>query len=203
MRQGVGDLLGFLAPDISTPLLRKNSCSTSCSYDRLDSMYRTSSVLGRSAGGAVGARRAGVAQAPTCPAPACSSRPFLAGEAVLRETRGCCSSARTALQTVCSAAATLEKAPEVSQKDFPIPDKANRSGPRVLIAGGGIGGLVLAVGLLKKGFDVQVLERDLTAIRGEGKYRGPIQVRLLVRACSCLFLLCLGHLFVWHNGARA
>ncbi len=35
---------------------------------------------------------------------------------------------------------------------------------------------VLAVGLLKKGFDVQVFERDMTAIRGEGKYRGPIQV---------------------------
>ena len=38
-------------------------------------------------------------------------------------------------------------------------------------------GLVLAVGLLKKGMDVLVLERDLTAIRGEGKYRGPIQVQ--------------------------
>lgn len=48
---------------------------------------------------------------------------------------------------------------------------------KVVIAGGGIGGLVLAVGLLKKGFEVVVLERDLTAIRGEGKYRGPIQVQ--------------------------
>lgn len=48
---------------------------------------------------------------------------------------------------------------------------------KVIIAGGGIGGLVLAVGLLKRGFDVTVLERDMTAIRGEGKYRGPIQVR--------------------------
>ena len=46
----------------------------------------------------------------------------------------------------------------------------------MLIAGAGIGGLVLAVGLLKKGLDVQIFERDLTAIRGEGKYRGPIQV---------------------------
>ena len=47
----------------------------------------------------------------------------------------------------------------------------------VVIAGAGIGGLLLAVGLQKKGFKVTVLERDLTAIRGEGKYRGPIQVR--------------------------
>jgi zeaxanthin epoxidase len=51
--------------------------------------------------------------------------------------------------------------------------------PRVIIAGAGIGGLVLAVGLLNKGFPVQCLERDLTAIRGEGKYRGPIQVPFL------------------------
>lgn len=50
---------------------------------------------------------------------------------------------------------------------------------KVLIAGAGIGGLVLAVGLLKQGFQVQVFERDLTAIRGEGKYRGPIQVSKL------------------------
>ena len=51
--------------------------------------------------------------------------------------------------------------------------------PRVVIAGAGIGGLVLAVGLLKQGFQVQCLERDMTAIRGEGKYRGPIQVTTL------------------------
>jgi zeaxanthin epoxidase len=59
---------------------------------------------------------------------------------------------------------------------FPMTDKETRKGPKILIAGAGIGGLVLAVGLLKKGFDVQIFERDLTAIRGEGKYRGPIQV---------------------------
>lgn len=53
---------------------------------------------------------------------------------------------------------------------------AGERGPHVLIAGGGIGGLVLAVALLRRGFKVQVFERDLTAIRGEGKYRGPIQV---------------------------
>ena len=55
-------------------------------------------------------------------------------------------------------------------------DKATRKTPKIMIAGAGIGGLVLAVGLLKKGLDVQIFERDLTAIRGEGKYRGPIQV---------------------------
>jgi len=56
--------------------------------------------------------------------------------------------------------------------------KAAESGlPRVLIAGGGIGGLVAAVALIKRGYPVQVFERDLTAIRGEGKYRGPIQVQ--------------------------
>jgi zeaxanthin epoxidase len=48
---------------------------------------------------------------------------------------------------------------------------------RVIIAGAGIGGLVAAVGLLKRGFEVRVLERDLTAIRGEGQYRGPIQLQ--------------------------
>ena len=58
------------------------------------------------------------------------------------------------------------------------PSSGSGSPPlKVIIAGGGIGGLVLAVGLLKRRFDVTVLERDMTAIRGEGKYRGPIQVR--------------------------
>ena len=63
-------------------------------------------------------------------------------------------------------------------------DKDTRKGPKILVAGAGIGGLVLAVGLLKKGFDVQIFERDLTAIRGEGKYRGPIQVTLSSTVCN-------------------
>jgi len=50
-------------------------------------------------------------------------------------------------------------------------------GFRVVIAGAGISGLTLALALLKKGIKVQVLERDLTAIRGEGKLRGPIQIQ--------------------------
>ncbi|KAJ4962331.1 hypothetical protein NE237_022270 [Protea cynaroides] len=48
---------------------------------------------------------------------------------------------------------------------------------RVLVAGGGIGGLVFALAAKKKGFDVLVFEKDASAIRGEGKYRGPIQVQ--------------------------
>ena len=64
--------------------------------------------------------------------------------------------------------------------DRPLTADPNSKATRpleVVIAGGGIGGLVLAVALLKKGVDVTVYERDLSAIRGEGKYRGPIQVR--------------------------
>ncbi|KAL3696590.1 hypothetical protein R1sor_010666 [Riccia sorocarpa] len=48
---------------------------------------------------------------------------------------------------------------------------------RLLIAGGGIGGLVLALAAKKKGLDVKVFERDLSAIKGEGQYRGPIQLQ--------------------------
>ncbi|KDP20392.1 hypothetical protein JCGZ_05275 [Jatropha curcas] len=47
---------------------------------------------------------------------------------------------------------------------------------RMLIAGGGIGGLVLALAAKHKGFDVKVFEKDLSAVRGEGKHRGPIQL---------------------------
>lgn len=48
---------------------------------------------------------------------------------------------------------------------------------KVLVAGGGIGGLVFALAAKKKGFEVIVFERDLSAIRGEGQYRGPIQIQ--------------------------
>jgi len=48
---------------------------------------------------------------------------------------------------------------------------------KVLVAGGGIGGLVFALAAKKKGFDVMVFEKDLSAVRGEGQYRGPIQIQ--------------------------
>nr|UEC49040.1 zea-xanthin epoxidase [Gymnema sylvestre] len=48
---------------------------------------------------------------------------------------------------------------------------------RILIAGGGIGGLVLALAAKRRGFEVLVFEKDLSAIRGEGQYRGPIQIQ--------------------------
>uniref|UniRef100_A0A1J3J267 Zeaxanthin epoxidase, chloroplastic n=1 Tax=Noccaea caerulescens TaxID=107243 RepID=A0A1J3J267_NOCCA len=54
---------------------------------------------------------------------------------------------------------------------------AEKKKSRVLVAGGGIGGLVFALAAKKKGFDVLVFEKDLSAIRGEGQYRGPIQIQ--------------------------
>ncbi|XP_057449521.1 zeaxanthin epoxidase, chloroplastic-like [Lotus japonicus] len=48
---------------------------------------------------------------------------------------------------------------------------------RILVAGGGIGGLVFALAAKRKGFEVVVFEKDMSAIRGEGKYRGPIQIQ--------------------------
>ncbi|XP_052194493.1 zeaxanthin epoxidase, chloroplastic-like isoform X2 [Diospyros lotus] len=47
---------------------------------------------------------------------------------------------------------------------------------RILVAGGGIGGLVLALAAKHRGYDVKVFERDLSAVRGEGQHRGPIQL---------------------------
>lgn len=82
-----------------------------------------------------------------------------------------CTSFRRHIQPV-SVVVSAEKAPDS------VSSSALQARPlKVLIAGAGIGGLVLAVALIKKGIDVAVFERDLTAIRGEGKYRGPIQVQ--------------------------
>ncbi|KAL6838341.1 hypothetical protein ACP4OV_031845 [Aristida adscensionis] len=54
---------------------------------------------------------------------------------------------------------------------------AARRRPRVLVAGGGIGGLVFALAARRKGYEVTVFERDMSAVRGEGQYRGPIQIQ--------------------------
>lgn len=59
----------------------------------------------------------------------------------------------------------------------PDPPKPGRPKLRILVAGGGIGGLVFALAAKRKGFDVMVFEKDLSAIRGEGQYRGPIQIQ--------------------------
>ncbi|XP_058777982.1 zeaxanthin epoxidase, chloroplastic-like [Vicia villosa] len=48
---------------------------------------------------------------------------------------------------------------------------------KVLVAGGGIGGLVFALAAKRRGFEVVVFEKDLSAVRGEGQYRGPIQIQ--------------------------
>ncbi|KAL0429316.1 UNVERIFIED_CONTAM: Zeaxanthin epoxidase, chloroplastic [Sesamum radiatum] len=47
---------------------------------------------------------------------------------------------------------------------------------KILIAGGGIAGLVFALAAKRSGFDVKVFEKDFTAVRGEGRQRGPIQL---------------------------
>ncbi|BBG96299.1 Zeaxanthin epoxidase, chloroplastic [Prunus dulcis] len=47
---------------------------------------------------------------------------------------------------------------------------------KILIAGGGIGGLVLALAAKHRGFEVEVFEKDLSLVRGEGQHRGPIQL---------------------------
>ena len=125
---------------------------------------RALSGLGRSAEGC----RTGLPGVPL-PQRSQSLRPALRS----RHPPGCCRRREASLRHPhCSASAT---APSVELTDNRSLSQGSTK-PKVIIAGAGIGGLVLAVGLLNKGFPVQCLERDLTAIRGEGKYRGPIQV---------------------------
>jgi len=80
----------------------------------------------------------------------------------------------TAAVALAPAAAPASLAPRSSPPPPPPPLD-------VVIAGAGIGGLVLALALLRRAepgaVRLRIFERDLTAIRGEGKYRGPIQVQ--------------------------
>ncbi|KAJ6755480.1 hypothetical protein OIU79_027981 [Salix purpurea] len=63
-----------------------------------------------------------------------------------------------------------------SNQDHSCVERDERRRLRILIAGGGIGGLVLALAAKHRGHDVKVFEKDLSAVRGEGRHRGPIQL---------------------------
>lgn len=80
-------------------------------------------------------------------------------------------------RTRCSVMAPVREGKEVEDVNALEGTSSLRSSLRILVAGGGIGGLVFAVAARNRGMNVQVFERDLTAIRGEGQYRGPIQVQ--------------------------
>ncbi|XP_074304198.1 zeaxanthin epoxidase, chloroplastic [Silene latifolia] len=76
---------------------------------------------------------------------------------------------KKAIKPIKATISTVETTVEVS--------KTAEKRLKVLVAGGGIGGLVFALAAKKKGFEVMVFEKDLSAIRGEGQYRGPIQIQ--------------------------
>ncbi|GJN27454.1 hypothetical protein PR202_gb15482 [Eleusine coracana subsp. coracana] len=81
---------------------------------------------------------------------------------------------RTRARGRCAAAM---RPPEAAVSQAPATGREGRRKPRVLVAGGGIGGLVFALAARRKGYEVTVFERDLSAVRGEGQYRGPIQIQ--------------------------
>ncbi|KAL8167638.1 hypothetical protein V2J09_009137 [Rumex salicifolius] len=74
-------------------------------------------------------------------------------------------------------AEAIETAPAAKSGAGDIGSEVPSRKLRVLVAGGGIGGLVFALAAKRKGFEVLVFEKDMSAIRGEGQYRGPIQVQ--------------------------
>ena len=69
-----------------------------------------------------------------------------------------------------------DEAPPSASASDGTPQKKKKQ-LRILVAGGGIGGLVFALAAKRKGFEVVVFEKDMSAIRGEGQYRGPIQIQ--------------------------
>ncbi|KAI9089309.1 hypothetical protein K1719_029588 [Acacia pycnantha] len=78
-------------------------------------------------------------------------------------------------------AAVAEAPPSSSPSTQTVTENHENRTPRkkirILVAGGGIGGLVFALAAKRKGFEVLVFEKDLSAVRGEGQYRGPIQIQ--------------------------
>ncbi|CAL9049707.1 unnamed protein product [Musa banksii] len=50
----------------------------------------------------------------------------------------------------------------------PAVAEAGQRKPRISVAGGGVGGLVLTLVAKRRGFEVQMFEKHLSAIRGEG-----------------------------------
>ncbi|CAN6270003.1 unnamed protein product [Urochloa humidicola] len=79
-----------------------------------------------------------------------------------------------------SVAAAAAMRPPDAAAVAPVPassEKMKEKRPRVLVAGGGIGGLVFALAARRKGYEVTLFERDMSAVRGEGQYRGPIQIQ--------------------------
>ncbi|KAL0379929.1 UNVERIFIED_CONTAM: Zeaxanthin epoxidase, chloroplastic [Sesamum angustifolium] len=66
--------------------------------------------------------------------------------------------------------------PAVRGSSYVDEAKGNEKKLKILVAGGGIAGLVFGLAAKRSGFDVKVFEKDLTAVRGEGRERGPIQL---------------------------
>ncbi|XP_042470631.1 zeaxanthin epoxidase, chloroplastic-like isoform X1 [Zingiber officinale] len=102
-----------------------------------------------------------------------SSHSFFSDASSASASSGCCCKSR---RRSSSAVASATGAPVAVSVAASEPSVAPRK-LRILIAGGGIGGLVFALAAKRKGFEVLVFEKDVSAIRGEGQYRGPIQIQ--------------------------
>ncbi|KAK7331073.1 hypothetical protein VNO77_25285 [Canavalia gladiata] len=74
-------------------------------------------------------------------------------------------------------AALVEDPPATLRSKESVSGTSEKKQLRILVAGGGIGGLVFALAAKRKGFEVVVFEKDMSAVRGEGQYRGPIQIQ--------------------------